>query len=103
MMDVVRRRFPGERMDRGETELWLLWHEKAGDRALLSSMDDLVETKRRLAASGVDVRALLPLTLARAARMHRDAGDRARAQGLLDEALRLAPRSWRPGLTMGNR
>lgn len=98
--NVVKARFPGERMDYGETELWLLWHENPGNPALLRSMDSLLERKRGMATSDVDVRALLPLTLARAACMHRDAGDRTQAERLLKEVLRLAPEAWRPGLTL---
>ena len=45
----------------------------------------------------------VPFPLARAARMHRDAGDRSGADRLLEEALRLAPKSWRPGLEMETR
>ncbi|MGC8764231.1 MAG: hypothetical protein ACP5VN_11505 [Acidobacteriota bacterium] len=97
-MEAVKASFVGEGLDQGETERWLLWHEKPGNPALLRSMDSLVEAKRRMAASDVEVRALLPLTLARCARMHRDAGGRARAGELLKEALRLAPPSWKHAL-----
>jgi len=100
VMDTLNRRFAGERMDDGETELWLRWHERPNAPGLLGSMDRLVEVKRHRAKAELDVRALLPLTLARAARMHRDAGDAAGSKKLQRDAYRLAPKSWRAGLTL---
>lgn len=100
VMDTLNRRFAGERMDDGETELWLRWHERADAPGLLGSMDRLVEQKRRRAMAELDVRALLPLTLARAARMHRDAGDGAGSKKLQSEAYHLAPKSWKAGLIL---
>ena len=100
VMDTLNRRFAGERMDDGETELWLRWHERPNAPGLLGSMDRLVEQKRRRAVSEIDIRALLPLTLARAARMHRDAHDPGAANRLQSEAYRLAPKSWKAGLTL---
>ncbi len=100
VMGTLNRRFAGERMDDGETELWLRWHERPNAPGLLGSMDRLVEQKRGRAVAEIDVRALFPLTLARAARMHRDAGDLAAANKLQSEAYRLAPKSWRAGLTL---
>jgi len=99
VMDTLKRRFAGERLDDGETELWLRWHERPNVPGLLGSMDRLVEEKRRRAVAEMDIRALLPLTLARAARMHRDAGDAAGSKKLQSDAYRLAPKGWRAGLT----
>jgi hypothetical protein len=100
LLDSVNRRFPGEDPDGGETDLWVMWHEQPGSQGLLASMDRVVAQKRRRAKAEVEVRALLPLTLARAARMHRDAGDLAAARALQEEACHLAPKSWRVGLSL---
>lgn len=100
VLDILDRRFPGEEMDAGETELWLLWHEKPGDRALVGSMDRLLDQKRLKAAVDMNVRVLLPLTVARAACMHREIGDVGEARRLQEEAYRIAPKSWRPGLLL---
>lgn len=100
LLDMVHLRFAGEGLDDGETEVWLMWHEHRGDPALVASMDRLVEEKRRRAMTEVEVRALLPLTLARSAAMHRDSGDLAAARRLQAEAYHLAPKSWKRGLAL---
>ena len=98
IMGELDATFPAQHLSEDEMGLWLRYCE--GDRSAQvgSEMDSLLARKRAEARVSVEARALLPFTLARAARVHRDAGDAAVARALQDEAYRLAPKSWRPGL-----
>ncbi len=72
----------------------------SGDRdpALVQEADALLANFRKEAVHSVEARAVLPLELAAASRIHRAAGDRAEALKLETEALRLAPKRWKAGL-----
>ena len=98
VMGELEASFPAQHLSEDEMGLWLRYCE--GDRSVQmeSEMDSLLARKRAEARVSVEARALLPFTLARAARVHRDAGDAAGARALQDEAYRLAPKHWRPGL-----
>ncbi len=98
VLDETTRRFAGDAMDGGETAVWLAWHEGERSPAALARMRVICDDRRHQARRDVEARALLPLTLASAAEMHRAAGDQGRARALLQEALALAPPQWRPAL-----
>jgi hypothetical protein len=101
VFDELTRTFPGDHLEERDVALYLRLREGREDPGVLAaSMDAVVEQARTAARTEVEARALLPFTLARAAAVHRAAGDRAGARRLQAEAEHLAPRSWKPALTM---
>jgi len=98
VFDETARRCMGDPVDGGETAAWLAWHEGKRSLAALARRRAICDDRRQHARRDVEARALLALTLARAAQMHRVAGDEGRARALLQETLALSPPHWRPAL-----
>lgn len=96
LLDEEVAAFPADHLDDGETALWLRWNEGSRSTLVVSRFDALVAKKHVEAKTTVETRALLPITLARAAAVHRAAGQSAEAARLKAEALRLAPAGWAP-------
>lgn len=96
LLDEEVAAFPADHLDDGETALWLRWNEGSRSALVASRFDALLAKKRLEARTTVETRALLPITLARAAAVHRAAGQSAEAARLKAEALRLAPAEWAP-------
>ncbi len=96
VLDEEVSAFPADHLDGGETELWLRWNEGSRAALVVSRFDAILAKKRAEAPTTVQTRALLPITLARTAAVHRAAGQSAEAARLKAEALRLAPSSWKP-------
>jgi hypothetical protein len=83
-----------------ETDLWLQWREGSRDPALLDRFSALLDEARREAVMIPRARALLPLSLYRAARLHEESGDLKGARALSQEAISLSPKSWGKGLSL---
>lgn len=96
-LDRLHARFSGEEPDGGETEAWVRFLSRP-ESPPWARMEAAVDRRRKAARIGVEDRALLPLTLARAAAVFRAAGQGKRADSLSREALSLAPPSWRARL-----
>ncbi len=90
--------FPGEGIERSLLGVEARWMSGDHDPALVREADALLANLRKEAVYSVETRAVLPLEVASAARLHRTAADLAGASRLKAEALRLAPKSWRAGL-----
>ena len=95
-VDELAFAFPADHIEDGEIEAWLRWNEGSRTELMASRFDAILTRKRAEAKTTVEVRALLPVTLARAAAVHRAAGQEAEAARLQAEALRLAPAAWKP-------
>jgi len=88
--------FPSEHIGDSELAAWLQWREGNRSVSFVNQFDTIVDQQRREAKNTVLARALLPLTLAHQAAIHRAAGDAAGARKIQQEAYHLAPASWRP-------
>jgi serine/threonine protein kinase len=89
--------FHGRTIEARDSSGAVLWRrEMPRDAALTAQFDEVLAKARKESATVVETRALLPLTLARAAAIHRAAGQRTEAARLQAEALRLAPAAWAP-------
>jgi len=86
-----------------ETDIWLKWREGSRDPALLPRVSALLNEARLDSQVSPRARAFLPLSLYRAARMHQESGDLRGARILSQEAISLAPKSWRKGLALTGR
>lgn len=88
------------RRDIDGTDLWLKWREGSRDPALLDRFSALLDEARREAVTIPRSRVFLPLSLHRAARMYQESGDLRGARILSQEAISLAPKSWKMGLSL---
>ncbi len=89
--DRLAKAFPGEHLEGGEVGLFLRFREGTSPGLLVPAFEGLLARRRLEAATEPEARAFLPLALARAAAVHRAAGDREGARRLQAEAEGLAP------------
>ncbi|MGC8763108.1 MAG: hypothetical protein ACP5VN_05660 [Acidobacteriota bacterium] len=94
LLNNLHSRFEGDALDGGETEAFVrsLAHPGSPPRAEMAAA---VARRRRAALLDPEERALLPLTLARAAAVFRAAGRAGEAADLETEALARAPQAWK--------